>query len=86
MFNKGEAVYVTKVAWPKLLDVQQKCRALIVEHTTTKAVLLRDGDATQWFPLKLLKPSTNTGSVFLLPRWFKLEPEWETRVGVHPST
>ena len=83
MFVKGESVYVTKVVWTKLLDVQQKCRPLIVEHTTTRAVLLRDGEEIQWFPRKLLKPATNTRSVFLLPRWFKLDPAWDARVGVH---
>lgn len=82
MFTKGEAIYVTKVAYTTHLEIQTRCRPLIVEHYTAAAVLLREGEDTQWVPRKLLKPATNNRTVFLLPRWFKVEPEWDGRFGV----
>lgn len=81
MFAKDEIIYITKVAYPLLHQVQKRCRPLTVEHTTVNAILVRDGTEKQWFPKKLLKPAMGR-NVFLLPRWFDLEPDWQTRVGI----
>lgn len=84
MFSKDEIIFITKVAYTLVPDVHANCRPLTVEHTTAAAVLVSDGTEKQWFPRKLLKPAMGR-NIFLLARWFKLEQEWDARVGVHLS-
>lgn len=81
MFAKDDILYITKVAYPLLHQVQQHCRPLTVEHTTDRAILVRDGADQQWFPRKILMPALGR-NVFLLPRWFALDDAWNARVGI----
>lgn len=81
MFEKESAIYITAVPFSKLSDIHAKCRMVIIEHVTEKAVLVRDGDDKQWFPRKIMKRCDSHEPVFLIPKWFKLDPSWSARVG-----
>jgi len=78
--QKGDTVYVTRVAYHTLSDVAKNCTRLTVEHATPKAILLSAGEDQQWFPKRILTDA-NVPGVYLLPKWFDLTTRWKVRCG-----
>lgn len=81
----GDRIYISQVPYKHRSEFDRHCTRLTVEHTTPKAVLVRAGESTQWFPRSILTRATNASDIYIIPRSFQLSPTWRARCGRSPG-